>query len=375
MKKVIIFILTIGFCLAPVLALADGMILPPPNYNIYGTDQKAVIFYENNTETLILSTTFRGNAKNFGWIVPTPSRPEVSRSSDEIFTSLEDLTRVETDYQLRPLGLSESYTAGMQKNDVYVVETKKVEYYDISVLEANDSGALVRWLNENNYYYPERSSYIFDSYINNKWYFTAVKIDASLIGSSVSNAIREGHMIPLQLKFKTDKIVYPMRISSAMEYVPYPTPSPDYGAASSGTGIQLNPQSYLPYLPRPYYYPSQVGVLIYVFTTANKQTLPGFTTNYAGWIKKDTIKDLAFDENGNPSLNPGQDKYFLTKLTRWMSYSEMTSDLYLRNAADNNLVNAKPLEGENSFWFWFLMAIGVLLILGVAALFIILAKK
>ncbi|MBI4709254.1 MAG: hypothetical protein HY764_03570, partial [Candidatus Portnoybacteria bacterium] len=71
MRKIFCF-LAISVILAPICVLADGGLFMPPDVYMYETDQRAVIFYENNVETLILSTTFRGSAKDFGWVVPVP---------------------------------------------------------------------------------------------------------------------------------------------------------------------------------------------------------------------------------------------------------------------------------------------------------------
>ena len=372
MLKKLFLTITIAL-ITPFFTLADGGIFPPPDYVMYETDQKAVIFYENGLETLILSASFRGDAKDFGWVIPTPSRPEVSKSSDELFTALDELTRVEEDY-LRPLSFDEAYQVGLKSANVYIVETKKIEYYDITVLTADNPDALADWLDENNYQFPTGASYILDSYVDNGWYFTAIKIDTEAISSGVSQQLRQGHMIPLQLKFSTDKIVYPLKISSLMQDKRYSTAehSVDY---DEDEGI-YRPEPILPDYPQKYYYyPQKVGILIYVFTSENKQTIPGFTTQYAGWVKKETIEELAFDDDGDSWIKLGQDKYFLTKLTRWMSYAEMTHDLYLRNAPDNNLVNVSPLEESSKIWFWVIISISAVMIFGISGIFIYLSRE
>ncbi len=372
MKKTSL-ILTIGLFLSPLSALADGGFFPPPDYYMYETDQRAMIFYEGGLETLILSATFQGDAKDFGWVVPTPSRPEVGKSSDELFTSLDELTQVEQEIRPMPLGLEEGLQLGQQKDSVYIVETEKIEYYDITVLTADDSQALAKWLEKNKYHFPEEASYILDSYIQNKWFFTAIKIDAEAISPGVTSQLREGHMVPLQLKFLTDKIVFPLRISSVTgKQAKIPEPYPMMSEEQNGQGVS---SEMMPQRIPPYRYSQKVGILIYVFTQDAKQALPGFKTQYAGWVKSETIKNLAFDDTGNPWLVPAKDKYFLTKLTRWMSYSEMTNDLYLRNASDNNLVNASPLEDTTIIWFWLVMAISIAFILAIAGTFVYLARK
>ncbi len=73
------------------------MLIPRiPNQQIYETGQKAVIWHENDMETLILSTSFKGQAEEFVWVVPVPSRPTIDKGIDELFTSLEAFTRTDT---------------------------------------------------------------------------------------------------------------------------------------------------------------------------------------------------------------------------------------------------------------------------------------
>ena len=76
-------------------ASADGMLVSPPSVEMYETEQKAVIFYEEGIEDLFISISFNGTADDFGWIVPTPSEPEVTKSTDTLFTMLNEITRPE----------------------------------------------------------------------------------------------------------------------------------------------------------------------------------------------------------------------------------------------------------------------------------------
>lgn len=354
--------------MVPIFAFADGGLIPPPNKRVFETNQKAVIFYDNKVEDLILSVSFRGDAEDFGWIVPTPEKPEVSKASEEIFTSLDEITRPKKEYMHPASGRFKDSNQKIEE-EVRIVETKKIEYYNITVLQAGDSEVLADWLNENDYQFPIEGRYILDNYIKNNWYFTAVKIDAdakNLVEDSLNNRFYSGHMVPLRLKFNSDKIVYPLKISSVMQYNKYKSVSsaPDRAPVSR----------------RVPYYPNRVSILLYVFTSDHKQHLPGFNVQYAGWIKEDTIKKMAYDDNGESWLNPKRDKYFLTKMYRSMSYSQMNHDLYLRNASDNELVNAEPLEQKENqrdsmFWFWLLMAVSGFIIVVLSLSFIYFLKK
>jgi len=417
MKKTLILLFSL-LLLVPSLTYADGVIFPPPDYWMYETDQKAVIFHERNVETLVLSITFRGDAEDFSWIVPTPSRPEVEKSTDEIFTALERLTQPEIGYPV-PLYRETGAEAPSAKGGVTVVETKKVEYYDIAVLEANDPEALTKWLKDNKYQFPEEAKYLLDDYINNKWYFTAVKIDTNVLARGVEAQLREGHAVPLKFTFTSSKIVYPLKISGAAEYLKEPaqswsepTPLMESGQGVAGKGVsgegvseettiypsgcashdecaglfcpqvigqdtpcciegqcvcgpsdcRETPPKIKP-VPVPPPFRPYVSILLYVFSD-HKKDLPGFNTEWANWVKSKDIEKLAVESDGEPWIKTSARKYYLTKLTRYMQPSEMTYDLYPRDASDNKPVGVKKFEWPNAL-------IAVLIFLAMFSIFLV----
>lgn len=348
MAKKVFFSILLAILLLPEAVLADGMLVAPPAGYIYETDQKAVIFYQDKKEKLVISITFNGDAQHFAWIVPTPSKPQANKGSDELFASLQELTRPNYDYP-KPMSLGAPGPPADYEGKVYVHETKQIDYYDIVVLSANDANALAEWLNDNGYDYPQNGRYILNDYITNGWFFTAIKINDDYSSGAVNSQFRSGHAIPLVLDFQSDKIVYPLKISSIVH--------------------QSNLENSRHYANR------LVGVLLYVIT-GSKQQLPGFETQYAAWIKKKDIEDLAYDDNGNPWFSPSEEKYFLTRLYRRMMTSEMTSDLYLRRAKDNMAVNA-PQESEPRGFtaFMVIMLLGGLMAAGLLAVLLMSGMK
>lgn len=306
MRKNLLKILILFFCpflLRPTSVLADGGIFPPPDFYVGQTEQKAVIFYDEKVETLILSITFQGNAKDFGWVVPTPTKPEVDKSSDELFLALRELTQrpIRYEKELMPLPLGEG---------VEVIETKEVGIYEISVLKADDPKALSSWLDAHGYNFPPKASYILEDYIKNKWYFTAVKVRPELVWEGVEEQLRSGHATPLKLVFKSEKIVYPLKITSVARYFSPPVLRP-------------------------------VSILLYVFAESEKD-LPGFRTLYAERIDKEEIENLAYNDDGTPWIKV-EHEFVLTKLQRTMQPVEMTDDLILRDKAGGLKIRLTPL--------------------------------
>ncbi|MBN1941322.1 MAG: DUF2330 domain-containing protein [Candidatus Diapherotrites archaeon] len=167
---------------------ADGCIIPDYDYygDILAPEQKAVIYWDGTKEQLILSTKISlDDVSNFAWVVPIQSntKPEVEEADEEIFFELAELFSrdKETGYDrlLPPLGGMESGHQGVE-----VIETKKIDVYDIAILAATDSTALLNWLNENNFSFPEEKKNVLEYYVtlaNNykPYYFVANKVNLS----------------------------------------------------------------------------------------------------------------------------------------------------------------------------------------------------
>lgn len=194
---------------------ADGMMIPRPRQQVTESDQRAVIWHDGKRETMVLSTTFRGNAEDFAWIIPVPNKPEVQKGKDELFTALDELTKPQyRDSIPSPIGNvgfdSASPTGGGAK--VNVLQTTKVDIFDVTILEANEGKALREWLENNGYEYPAGKQHLLQYYVDKNWYFTAVKVNTQALGYAGS-ALRSGHPTPLVLAFDSEQIVYPLKIS------------------------------------------------------------------------------------------------------------------------------------------------------------------
>ena len=207
----IVFFFILSFIFAPITIFADGMMIPRPNHLIRETDQKAVIWHDGKTETLIVSITFKGDSDEFAWVIPVPAKPEVEAGVDELFTGLAQLTNVSNN-EIGFFGSVDLAPAGMEtRSTVTVVETKKVDMYDITVLTAEDTTDLREWLEENGYEYPENKEHLLTSYVKKGWYFVAAKVSTELL--PLAGGLKTGHATPLKITFASEKIVYPLKIS------------------------------------------------------------------------------------------------------------------------------------------------------------------
>lgn len=334
MFKKILLVLIAALFLLPTFAQADGGLFPPDNQWMYETGQKGAIFYQNETETLVLQTSFSGDAKDFAWIIPTPSQPEVTKVSDDIFTKLTELTSV-NDIIIPMLG-GIATTSLENADKVQVLEEKQLGIYEVKVLSATSANALYDWLKENNYKYPESKKYILDDYITNKWFFTTAKISTSAITEDVATKLKQGKLSPIKLVFETKNMVYPLKISAVTE-TGHLQSFDDYYTGSYNQSIEL-----------------------YIFAD-HKKEISGFSVDYANWIKPKEIEKLAKDDSGNFWVTANK-KMYLTKLSQYLPVIDMTNDLFPDNAQNNQKVGVQTIwqkTGElgNYAWFFWLAVI------------------
>lgn len=398
------------------LVLADGGYFPRPGYWVRPGQQRAIIFHEGNVETLILTSGFQGNAKDLVWIIPTPTKPEITKANEKVFTNVAKLVTPQYSYGFGYELMAKSVT-GVEEEGVVVIESKQVDYYDVNVLVAANSQDLVKWFNENNYSYPEEYAYVLNHYIDKGWFFTAIKVSPEAQGATeVIQDLKEGNPTPVKMVFLSEKIVFPLKISS-VDFKP--KDEVKYGAAkdeavgatrkdkdgniwtkvtinlygegewnSSSFGSGRVVDSWIDMQPGGinyyeedyrYRYSNYIPIQLYVIADS-KYEADEFYIQYGNWVKKSQIEELGDDENGKPFLQPKSKKYFLTSLSASMQKSQMDDDVYLKKAKDNQKVNAEPetwqifvyglIIGLILFTVWIFTPLGIMFIAGSLILFL-----
>lgn len=90
---------------------------------------------------------------------------------------------------------------------VSVLERKIVGVYETTTIASHDAMALQTWLSENGYVVPTNAEPVIASYVKNGWVFVAAKIRRD------NDALDTSTPHPLSFTFKTDKPVYPLRLT------------------------------------------------------------------------------------------------------------------------------------------------------------------
>jgi len=185
-------------------------------------NQRALIIHDQNKETLVVQVKYQGDVGKFSWVLPVPSIPEensITTVSDSIFTHLHDRTQPKLFiYSARNYGKgdqdagSDSDAEIYQETGVTVWEKLQVGPYEIAVISSPISQALINWLIENGYDFPEQANQIIEFYTQKNWYFVAMRVSVAN-QLEKSNSTYQAGLPAIKMTFKSEKPVFPLRIS------------------------------------------------------------------------------------------------------------------------------------------------------------------
>jgi len=164
---------------APSLACAP---VPGEGRFVRVESEEALIIWDEAAQRqhFIRRASFETDAKDFGFLVPTPGKPELAAADDQVFQTLAALTAP----------------------GVAVLEQKLLAGYEATVLDAADARALEGWLKSNGY--PSSPGLVewAKPYVERKWKITAFKV-AGGAPKVTTGAVR--------LSFQTPRPFFPYR--------------------------------------------------------------------------------------------------------------------------------------------------------------------
>jgi hypothetical protein len=211
-QRVVLLLLVALACARPLFACAPA---PHAGEEIDVIEESAVIVWDpaSRTQHFIRRATFRGNARDFGFLVPTPASPALAAVDDGIFDTLQAKTEPpvieRARREIRWMLLLGSYWLRNKEGArtgaaVNVVQTAKVAGYEAAVLDATDAGALRGWLETHGYASTPDLEQWLDVYVRQRWMITAFKIDKT---QSETDAQTQA----VKMSFTTDRPFFPYR--------------------------------------------------------------------------------------------------------------------------------------------------------------------
>ena len=191
---------------SPALACGCGGIAAPPDAAVAVSNERAIIHWEAGRETMELKFDMASDSAAAGIIVPTPYSAEVSRGDARTFALIDSAiapsTRVETDWwglgYLRP-----DPADGVADTSARV----RVGPLEATTIAAADAASLDTWLAANEFEISPSLKKSLADYAELGWTLTAIKL--------TNESGLSGHVDPIRLSFKTERLVYPMRLAQS----------------------------------------------------------------------------------------------------------------------------------------------------------------
>jgi hypothetical protein len=176
---------------------------------VVNADQTVLLVWDpaTKTEHFIRKASFKAGGGDFGFLVPTPTRPQLSESGNTAFPALADITRP----QYRgSSGFScgcAAPTRSLAAAPVTVVERKEVAGFDAAVLSASSATALTGWLRQNGFAFSPEVEAWAAPYIHDGWMITALRL-ARPKAATASEAV---NATALRISFHTERPLFPYR--------------------------------------------------------------------------------------------------------------------------------------------------------------------
>jgi hypothetical protein len=209
--------------------------------------QKVFITWDpkEQVESFTVQPKFEGNAKDFGMVIPTPSKPRLDEMPRDffkelaVFSILKKREYPESKLMPRPVFAAPSAPgqgggggptgAPPKRPTVKVLEAGIVGSLDYKIISAERADDLYGWLKDNHYSYAGDEATL-DFYVKKGWLFTVMKIDTMQMKKNKDGTFA-GEVTPTRFQFTTDRLIYPLKITQlsvrdkteALFYVQAPT--------------------------------------------------------------------------------------------------------------------------------------------------------
>jgi Uncharacterized protein conserved in bacteria (DUF2330) len=291
---------------------------------VVNADQTVIIVWDAATKTqhFIRQASFKSEADDFGFIVPSPTQPELEEAGDGAFPYLRRLTEPEQKStgggigctcSANPAALEDRHSLGVK-----VLEEKLVAGFNASVLETKSATALTQWLKDNGYAFSPEVEAWARPYIEAGWKFTALKVFRSKDASTKTDVKASA----LRISFKTDRPVFPYR-------------EPDYKGSAAAVGAKDR------------------LLRIYFLAEARYQGELTKETPWTGkvvWAGKLSADDRAkiLDELKLPAKT-GPVDFWLTEFEDHWQYKLMPADVYFKRAANQESVRRASVGGPSMY--------------------------
>jgi hypothetical protein len=207
-----------------------GFYVAKADSKLFNKSSKVVLARNGDETAITMASDYEGEPKEFALVVPVPTFIEKNQISVvdpktvdhlDAYTAPRLVEYFDPDPCLPQIAYRMSFAtaptaaqptaipAPPQYQGVKIEAQYDVAEYDISILSAEQSDGLIRWLTDNGYKIPQGAEPVVASYIKQKMHFFVAKVNLQRM-QQIGNA----YLRPLQVRYKTAKFMLPLRLGT-----------------------------------------------------------------------------------------------------------------------------------------------------------------
>lgn len=207
-----------------------GFYVAKADAKMFNKSSKVVLARNGQQTAITMASDYEGEPSEFALVVPVPTfieKNQISVVEPKTVDHLDAYTapRLVEYYDADPC--EQRYLSAMPASvprrvlsfdgaaekaayaGVKVEATYDVAEYDISILSAEESDGLIRWLNDNGYKIPTGAEPVIRSYIKQKMRFFVAKVNLKRL-----HELGRTYLRPLQVRYDTAKFMLPLRLGT-----------------------------------------------------------------------------------------------------------------------------------------------------------------
>ena len=210
-----------------------GLYVASGDAKLFNHRSQVALVRDGDRTVLTMASDYEGDPKQFALVVPVPvvlKRGQIHVADSSLVASLDAYSaprlveyfdpdpcpvaqegmRVNMLSPSAPMAAGRAYDMLAARKSVRIEARYEVDEYDVLILSADDSGALIDWLTAHGYRVPQQASHVVQSYLKQGMKFFVAKVDLRRRAALGLTQLR-----PLQIAYESPRFMLPVRLGMA----------------------------------------------------------------------------------------------------------------------------------------------------------------
>ena len=206
-----------------------GFYVARADTSLFNRASQVVLVRDDDRTVITMANDFQGDVEDFAIVIPVPTfieREQINVADRALIEHLDAYTAprlveyhdsdpcVRYEYALKSSNdaafpASREMEEKARSRGVTIEASYTVGEYDILILSAEESGGLIKWLNENDYRIPKGARDVVNSYLKQDMRFFVARVNLS-----EQTKLGYSYLRPIQVAYESNKFMLPIRLGT-----------------------------------------------------------------------------------------------------------------------------------------------------------------